>query len=126
MLFIGLCAGNMVGPQLYLESEEPRYQTGLIANMAVLCLLFGLVILQSFYLLFLNRRNGKKRIASGKTGPHVDYSLEDSSKWASMKAQRGEQTAGGEDGVVHNEEQVNEHAFEDLTDLKNEDFIYSL
>lgn len=93
--------------------------------MVVLCILFGLVILQSLYLLFLNRRNAKKRIANGKTGPHVDYSLENSNKWAAMKAKRGEKV-GGEEGIEHEEEMVNSHAFDDLTDLKNEDFIYSL
>lgn len=113
----------MVGPQLYLREEAPRYQTGLIANMIVLCLMFVIVIVQMLYLMFLNKRNAKRRIASGKTGPHVDYSLENSNKWAKM---RSDAAAGaqGEDGAKGHT--VNEHALEDLTDLKNEDFIYSL
>ena len=112
----------MVGPQLYLDSEEPRFQTGLIANMSVLCLMFVIVILQMLYLIYLNKRNAKRRLASGKTGPHVDYSLENSNKWAQMRADAAAGRAEeGEKGHA-----VNEHAFEDLTDLKNEDFIYSL
>ena len=113
----------MVGPQLYLEEEAPRYQTGLTANMAVLCVMFALVIVQMLYLTFLNKRNQRRRVAMGKTGKHVDYSLENSNKWAGMRADAA-QTAQGEEGEKGHT--VNEHAFEDLTDLKNEDFIYSL
>ena len=111
----------MVGPQLYLPSESPRYQTGLIANMVVLCLMFVIISGQMFYLTFLNKRNLKRRIALGKTGANVDYSLEDSSKWEKMRADaRAKATESGQ------EEVVNERAFEDLTDLQNEDFVYSL
>lgn len=114
----------MVGPQLYLENEEDDgFPTGLIANMVVLCIMFGLVLVQMAYLTFLNRRNVKRRIAAGKTGAHVDYSLENSSKWAKMRADAAA-AGGGEEGEKGHA--VNEHAFEDLTDLKNEDFIYSL
>lgn len=113
---------QMVGPQLYLGSEAPRYQTGLIANMSVLCVMFVIVILQMLYLTFLNKRNAKRRLASGKTGAHVDYSLENSSKWAQMRAD----AAAGRVDEGEKGHTVNEHAFEDLTDLKNEDFIYSL
>jgi hypothetical protein len=121
MLFIGLCLGNIVGPQLYLSKEAPQYQTGLIGNLVVLSILFGLIIVQALYLSFLNRRNAKKRTAMGKTGPNVDYSLESSSKWAEMKAQQRHMEQEG--GLP---EEFNVNAFEDLTDLKNVDFIYSL
>jgi hypothetical protein len=121
MLFIGLCLGNIVGPQLYLSKEAPQYQTGLIGNLVVLSILFGLIIVQALYLSLLNRRNAKKRKAMGKTGPNVDYSLESSSKWAEMKAQQRHMEQEG--GLP---EEFNVNAFEDLTDLKNVDFIYSL
>jgi len=125
----------MVGPQLYLESEDPVFQTGLIGestvtcvadntgNLAVLCIMFVVVILQTFYLIYLNKRNAQRRLASGKTGAHVDYSLENSGNWAKMRADAAA-AAGVEDGVK--DARVNENAFADLTDLKNEDFIYSL
>jgi len=121
MLFVGLCVGNIVGPQLYLTKEAPRYQTGLIGNLVVIAILFGLIIVQTFYLSLLNRRNAKKRKAMGKTGPNVDYSLESSSKWAAMKAQQKHNEQEG--GIA---EEHNAAAFEDLTDLQNVDFIYSL
>jgi hypothetical protein len=121
MLFVGLCVGNIVGPQLYLTKEAPRYQTGLIGNLVVLAILFGLIIVQTFYLSLLNRRNAKRRKAMGKTGLNVDYSLESSSKWAAMKAQQKHNEQEG--GIA---EEHNAAAFEDLTDLQNVDFIYSL
>jgi len=111
----------MIGPQLYLPGEAPYYQTGLIANMVVLCLMFVLISGQMLYLIYLNKRNMKRRIANGKTGANVDYSLEDSSKWAQMRLDAKARTT--ESGQ---EEVYNEKAFEDLTDLQNEDFVYSL
>jgi hypothetical protein len=94
----------------------------------------GLILLQTLYLAYLNKRNIKRREAMGKKGRAVDYSLEDSSKWASMRAQNNEQRfVNGDDdaaGVAHVEQTqnaaFNEHAFDDKTDLENEDFIYSL
>lgn len=123
MLYIGLCTGNIVGPQLYKQSERPYYSTGLTGNLVVLCIMFGCVILQALYLSFLNKRNVARRRALGKTGKHIDYSLESSAKWASMRQEQREnaKAEGGEDL-----EDRNDNAFKDLTDLQNEDFIYSL
>jgi hypothetical protein len=84
--------------------------------------MFVIVIAQTFYLIYLNKRNVKRRLALGKTGVHVDYSLENSGKWAKMRADAAE--ASGEDGTKG--VAVNENAFDDLTDKKNVDFIYSL
>jgi hypothetical protein len=80
--------------------------------------MFGIVILQALYLTYLNKRNNKRRAAMGKTGVNVDYSLEDSSKWAGMRAKQAAEGGQAAD--------YNAHAFEDLTDLNNEDFVYSL
>lgn len=106
---------------------------GLTVNLVVLCVMAGLILSQTLYLVYLNKRNVKRRQAMGKSGRAVDYSLEDSSKWASMRAQHQEQRfVNGDDdvGVSHVEqpqsERFNEHAFDDNTDLANEDFIYSL
>ena len=119
MLLVGLCVGNMVGPQLYLSKESPYYRTGLTANLVVLCIMAGLIVVQAFYLAILNRRNNKKLAALGR-GKNVDYSLESSANWAKLKAQHRE--TGQESGVA----QTNENAFADYTDLKNVEFVYSL
>ena len=120
-LYIGLTVGNIVGPQLYKESEAPYYRTGLTGNLAVLCVLVGTIILQVVWLSTLNRKHNNTRLAIGKSGPNVDYSLVSSSKWAEMRAkQAADRAAAG------GEEVYNENAFKDMTDLKNEDFVYSL
>ncbi|WWC88220.1 uncharacterized protein L201_003125 [Kwoniella dendrophila CBS 6074] len=124
MMFIGLSVGNIVGPQLYKSKEAPYYHTGLTGNLIVLCAMFGLIICQALYLAMLNRRNVQRRIAKGKTGAHVDLSLEKSSKWQELRErQRADQAA---EGHVETEGAYNDQAFMDLTDLQNEDFIYSL
>lgn len=87
----------------------------------MLCVLVGTIVLQVVWLQILNRKHNKERLALGKTGPNVDYSLVSSSKWAEMRAkQAADRAAAG------GEEVYNENAFKDLTDLKNEDFVYSL
>jgi len=83
--------------------------------------MFGTIILQALYLAFLNRRNVKRRHAKGKTGTHVDYSLESSARWAKLRQTQAE--AAALEGTV---EQYNAQAFLDLTDLENEDFVYSI
>ena len=120
-LYIGLTVGNIVGPQLYKEKEAPYYKTGLTGNLAVLCVLVGTIVLQVFWLQILNRKHNKARLAMGKSGPNVDYSLVSSSKWADMRAKQAANRA-----AAGGEETYNENAFADLTDLRNEDFVYSL
>ncbi|RSH80114.1 hypothetical protein EHS25_007316 [Saitozyma podzolica] len=119
MLYMGLTVGNIVGPQLY--KQAPYYREGLTANLIVLCILFGTIILQTFYLALLNKRNVKRRRAAGKTGAHYDYSLESSSHWAKLRERQQEAMV-----AEGHQETYNAQAFMDLTDLQNEDFVYSL
>ncbi|WWD17737.1 hypothetical protein CI109_102178 [Kwoniella shandongensis] len=122
MILVGLCTGNIVGPQLYQAKDAPQYHRGLIANMICLIMLSAFVVIQGLYLAYLNRRNVKRRIANGKSGEVVDYSLEASSKWAGMRAKQAEKDAA-EGGATQNH---TSQAFMDLTDLQNEDFVYSI
>jgi len=61
------------------------------------------------YLSWLNRQHAARRVALGKTGEVVDESLE------KYKGSSGNAKALS-----------NDQAFDDLTDLQNEDFIYVL
>ncbi|ORY27751.1 major facilitator superfamily domain-containing protein [Naematelia encephala] len=128
MLYLGLTVGNIVGPQLYKSKQAPYYHSGLTANLIVLCIMVGTIFLQVLYLRYLNLRNVRRRKASGKSGVHIDYSLENSSHWEQL---RGKQHAAeiadhGEVGQGAKDETYNAKAFLDLTDLENEDFVYSL
>lgn len=35
MVFVGMCAGNVIGPLLYSTNDAPLYRTGLIADLAM-------------------------------------------------------------------------------------------
>ena len=64
------------------------------------------------YLAFRNKQQANKRIRLGKPGIIVDRSLEQY------------KDRDVDDGVAKDE--INNQAFDDLTDMQNEDFIYVL
>lgn len=43
LVFIGMCAGNIIGPLLYSAEDKPYYRTGLISNLAMFCFVEFLV-----------------------------------------------------------------------------------
>ncbi|KAH6853130.1 allantoate permease [Chaetomium sp. MPI-CAGE-AT-0009] len=112
MLFIGSNGGNVIGPLLFRTEEKPRYTRGLTANLVLFVALAVLVGLGALWIKFLNMKHAKARVALGKPEKIVDLSMVDA---------RDE-----DDGEVLNQaaDHVGERGFEDLTDLKNEDFIY--
>ncbi|WWC60049.1 uncharacterized protein I303_102612 [Kwoniella dejecticola CBS 10117] len=117
ILFIMQCAGNVAGPQVYLEDEAPVYKTGLYTDMACWSLLFVLICSMAVYLKYLNRRQAKKRERMGRMSNVRDMSIMTLEQAAAYKR---ELAAAGEG------EDVNAHAFDDLTDFQNPDFHYIL
>ncbi|KAK7047851.1 hypothetical protein VNI00_006179 [Paramarasmius palmivorus] len=115
MVFVAQCAGNIVGPLLYRTEDKPYYTNGLVANLICWIALVVLTLMTAAYLAYLNKRQEAARRRLGKAGKIVDRSLE------VYKARVEGEKEGSEEG-----EAVNEKAFDDLTDLKNEDFIYVL
>ncbi|KAH8929497.1 MFS general substrate transporter [Atractiella rhizophila] len=121
ILFVGQSVGNIVGPQLYHANEAPEYHRGLTANLILLAILTGLTVLTFFYLIFLNKLHERKRVSLGKSAKVVDLSLVSDSKMRElMEKQKRLDEAEGKTGVH------NSNAFLDMTDLQNEDFLYSL
>lgn len=113
MLFIGASVGNIIGPLLFKPSEKPRYTRGLRVSLALFIVLAALIVLGILLIRILNIRQAKRRIALNKSENMTDQSMVGHSKKdASSKA------------LCRTEENVGEHAFEDVTDLNNEDFIY--
>jgi hypothetical protein len=98
---------------LYTTSEKPRYLRGLISNLALFIVIIVLVVLTTLYLAFLNKRHANRRVALGKAADVVDQSMEDSNAWAKSDADAGP-----------GRRQSLDKAFDDETDLRNEDFIY--
>ncbi|KAL2842294.1 major facilitator superfamily domain-containing protein [Aspergillus pseudodeflectus] len=79
MLFVAYCVGNIVSPQVFLTAEEPRYPTGIKVCLAGLALGFVSAIVLRFYLQYCNRRNERKRSASGFDNPNEND--EDKTDW---------------------------------------------
>lgn len=113
VLFIGSSAGNIIGPHLYTTAEAPRYKRGLISNLILFIILIILVALTTLYLMLLNKRHAARRIALGKSAVIVDRSMMNARERAiSDEADEGRGASEGE------------KAFDDITDLENEDFIF--
>ena len=77
----------------------------------------------ALYLSFLNKKHAAARRRAGKKANVIDTSLEDTER-AREVAKQNEESEGGEDGSQ--KRRLNDQAFNDLTDLQNEDFIYVL
>lgn len=112
-LFIGQSAGNILGPHLYTTAEKPRYLRGLISNLVLFIVIIVLVALTTLYLMVLNKGHANRRVALGKAADIVDFSMENKKEWVKSKA---EASTG--------RRQSFNKAFDDETDLRNEDFIY--
>jgi hypothetical protein len=113
VLFVGASAGNVIGPHLYAPSEAPAYKRGLSVNLALFVALavfvaFGILLIKA-----LNVRHARMKTDLGKVVEVTDLSME-SRKEAQEKGEMLNQSGT----------RVGEKAFDDITDLKNEDFIY--
>jgi MFS family permease len=113
MLFIGSNTGNIIGPLLFKTDEKPRYTRGLTANLALFVALAVLTALGMLLIKVLNVRHAKARVALGKPEVIVDLSMADN-----------RELEGDDDVLNQAADNVGERGFEDLGDLKNEDFIY--
>lgn len=113
MLFIGQSAGNIIGPHLFKPSEAPRYARGLRANLALFIVIMMFVAIGAMYIKLLNNRHSSMREAMGKSAYIVDLSME-TNKHAKEAGEALNDNQGG----------VGDKAFDDVTDTKNEDFIY--
>ncbi|KAM0545970.1 hypothetical protein ACHAPJ_011082 [Fusarium lateritium] len=120
-LFIGQSLGNIIGPLLYKPSEAPEYYRGLYWNLLLYCTIVVLVFVTSTYLAYLNRDHSRRRVLAGKDAVIVDYSLyspEEADRLRRAKATEGQHIENARDGAV------GDHAFDDLTDLMNDEFVF--
>ena len=112
ILFVGASAGNIIGPHLFKPSEKPHYYRGLRANLALFIAIIVLIFIAMFWIKLLNREHAATREIMGKAAILID---------TSMSAGKEADTEGVETAGVSG---VGDKAFDDLTDIKNEDFIY--
>jgi hypothetical protein len=122
-LFVGQSAGNIIGPHLYTTGEAPQYTRGLVSNLALYICIVIITFLTTIYLHWLNRSHSKRRVALGKAAVINDTSMSgivDDDPVLGNSEEIAEPT-----GVPKGPEpRVGDKAFEDITDLKNEDFVF--
>lgn len=99
----GSSAGNIIGPLLFNSKDAPEYKPGLKAVLGIFVALAAVVGLQVVNLMVLNKWQSRKRVQNGKNAEIVDTSMVDR--------------------YVNEEEGLGSHAF-DLTDRKNDEFVY--
>ncbi|CAN9306776.1 unnamed protein product [Alternaria alternata] len=114
ILFVGASAGNIIGPQLFKPSEKPHYYRGLRASLALFIAIIVLILLAMFWIKLLNRKHAATRESMGKSAIVVDTSMGTAREGDAEEADNAQ--ASG----------VGDKAFDDLTDIKNEDFVYVL
>ncbi|KAI1641367.1 major facilitator superfamily domain-containing protein [Biscogniauxia mediterranea] len=117
MMFMGMCTGNIIGPLLFNTADAPLYRPGLIANLIMFVLVGILGQIIPVYLMFLNRWHANQREELGKQANIVDESMMRKREIQDSKTVELEQNE-------HSRNIEDDNGLQDLSDLKNEDFIY--
>ncbi|KAE8230215.1 hypothetical protein CF326_g4789 [Tilletia indica] len=133
----GQAGGNICGPLLFKATDKPYYKSGLRAVLVILCVLALEVSLVAGWLVHLNRRNERRRAARGFVAKLTDYSMlspqevqKHEEKEKERKVQEWNDSKGGTHDITELgsvcsiADQHGAHAFDDLTDLQNDEFIY--
>jgi MFS family permease len=107
----GASSGNIIGPLLFNSADAPSYHHGIRSCLAIFVTLVAVVFLQVANLMFLNKLQSKKRAYNGKQAVIQDHSME--AKYVSADA-----------GNVTDGYHIGEAALHDVTDRKNDDFVY--
>lgn len=113
ILFVGACAGNIIGPHLFNTNEAPHYTRGLRVNLALFVGLMVEIVFTMFWIALLNRRHARTRESKGKSAKIVDLSMQ-----KPISSDDKDETA------EQNADVQGDKAFNDETDLQNEDFIF--
>lgn len=108
----GSSAGNIIEPLLFNSKDAPNYHPGLRAVLAIFVTLVVVVLIQAANLVFLNKLQARKRVVNGKKAMFHDRLMDD--KYAESD----------EDWQAEGEPRLGDNAFLDLTDRKNDEFIY--
>ncbi|KAL3462682.1 major facilitator superfamily domain-containing protein [Aspergillus heterothallicus] len=118
VVLVGMCTGNVIGPQLYSVDQAPEYRPGLISNLVMFILVGIFALLTDVYLYWLNKQHAKRREALGKNARIVDESMLGRQKVQESKALEMEDVGPAREPTAVDK------GFLDTTDLKNEDFVY--
>lgn len=93
--------------------------------MVMYCTIIVAVGVTSVYLIYLNRGHRNRRVAAGKAAVVIDYSLyspEDVERLRRATDRSRQQSDDDDDTGIS----AGAHAFDDLTDLQNNEFVFVL
>ncbi|KAI0468439.1 MFS general substrate transporter [Xylaria cf. heliscus] len=117
VVITGMCAGNIIGPHLFDTKDAPLYRPGLISALVQFSFVGVMGLIIPIYLMYLNKMHEKKRVQLGKQANIVDESMLARKEMEQPQERDLEQ----KEGATNLED---DNGFQDLSDLKNEDFIY--
>ncbi|WWD06122.1 hypothetical protein V865_004207 [Kwoniella europaea PYCC6329] len=101
--------GNIVGPAIFTDKDKPHYIPGLKTTLGIFCAMLACVGLQVVLLFFFNKQRQNQRVANGKPRFIKDTSME-----AKYQAY----------GSEEHSDALGQNALLDLTDFKNDEFVY--
>ncbi|WVO14904.1 hypothetical protein L204_102543 [Cryptococcus depauperatus] len=104
----GSSAGNIIGPLLFKDKDKPHYLPGIKATLGIFCALLAVVGFCAAFLFVLNKQRQRQRVANGKPRYIKDTSM--STKYEAYGADA--------EGVL------GQNALLDMTDFKNDEFVY--
>ncbi|KAJ3554601.1 hypothetical protein NPX13_g10571 [Xylaria arbuscula] len=115
VVIVGMCAGNIIGPQLFNTKDAPLYRPGLISALVQFSFVGTMGLLIPLYLMFLNKRHSRKRVQLGKRADIVDASM--------LKKKEMQQDTELDQKEQHTSLEE-DNGLRDRSDLMNEDFVY--
>ncbi|TXT04298.1 hypothetical protein VHUM_04185 [Vanrija humicola] len=121
-MFVFQCAGNVIGPQVYLVREAPVYLTGLYVDIACWCMLLILALSMGVYLNVLNKRKEAQRVAMGLPANLKDMSIMTTEEADAYRKELSQRLAA--EGF--DESRLWGQSFDDMTDFENPMFAYVL
>lgn len=108
----GSSAGNIVGPLLFAKKDAPGYHPGLRKVLGIFVALVALTGIQAANLMFLNKLQERRRVANGKPAKIKDLSMAKHYQQSDSDVEANEHSHLGEKALL------------DLSDRKNEEFVY--
>ncbi|KAL5352835.1 hypothetical protein ACLOAV_002783 [Pseudogymnoascus australis] len=106
----GTSAGALIGPLLFTAEQAPEYHPAIGGVLGVFVAMMVLLGVQIANLMWLNKKQEKRRIANGKSGVIVDRSMTTN---VNVDSKTQEAEVLGERAEVL-----------DLTDKENDEFVY--
>jgi len=101
--------GNIVGPLLFNAKDAPHYLPGVRNVLGIFCGLLASIVVQVVVLYFMNIQRENQREAHGKPRRIRDTSMRE--RYEQYGAEEGDETLG-------------QNAVLDLTDVRNDEFVY--